>query len=221
VAREPEQREQVALIDVDGTLYTVPSPLEDALSQRVVEAIAHFVAVDVAEARRIDTEELRPAGGTFRALVDHHGVAPEDYFAFLCGDETDPRKLLAPDPVLRAVLERCTARLFLFSNAPTIHCERVAEALGVRDLFEGIFEISGSGWVGKPDPPMYERALRETGARADRITAIDDMRAALDTALAYGMATVLISRGAEPEPCPHVRIGSLHELEAGAPWLFQ
>jgi putative hydrolase of the HAD superfamily len=221
VAREPGQPEQVALIDVDGTLYTNPSALEDALSHRVAEAVAHFVGVDVAEGRRIDAEELRPAGGAFRGLVDRYGVAADDYFAFLCVEETDPRRFLSPDPILRALLERARARLFLFSNAPMVHCERVAGALGVLDLFEGAIDIKDSGWIGKPARAMYESALRKTGAPPDRITVIDDMRAALDTALSSGMRTVFVSPEAEPEPCPHIRIASLHDLETGAPWLFQ
>jgi putative hydrolase of the HAD superfamily len=215
---EDSDSQLVALVDVDGTLYPGGTRMEEVLERRLTEAVAHFLGVTLEEGRERQVG-FRPLG-SFRALVDRYGVAPEDYFAFVCNDETDPRKHLEPDPVLRAVLESVTARLFLFSNAPMVHCERVAEALGVRDLFDGVFEIAGAGWVGKPDPPLYERALAALGVAPAAITAVDDMPAALDAASRYGMRTVYIGGSGASAPTAHTTIASLHALESGAPWLF-
>ncbi len=220
VAREDSDRRPIALLDVDGTLYPNGGALEAAIERRVTELVAHFLDLSEEEALERRRSEFPALGGVFRGLLDRHGVRPEAYFEFLCGDETDPRRILEPDPVLRAVLTRCRARLFLFSNAPLIHCERVAEALEVRDLFEGIFEISQGGWVGKPDPPLYERALARLGVEGARLTAVDDLLSALDTAARYGMRTVYIGGDGPPANPPHVTIPSLHRLESGAPWLF-
>lgn len=206
----------VALVDVDGTLYPTDTRMHAVLEHRHVEAVAHFLGISLAEVQPLRADVMA-RGGPLRYVVDEHGVAPAEYLSFICGDETDPRKHLAPDPALRAVLERATARLFLFSNAPTIHCERVTEALGVRDLFEGVFEMSQVEWRGKPEPPIYERALATLGMEADRFTSVDDDRSALDTAARLGMRTVCVGKGAATS---HATIAGLHALESGAPWLF-
>lgn len=218
MARDAKAIGRVALTDCDGTLYPNGGIFEARISGRVTETVAHFLGLGLAEAFHRRRAEFSPNGGTMRCLVEWHGVDPVEYFDFLCCDVTDPRRFLAPDPLLRASLLRCQAPIYMFSNAPLIHCERVAEALGVRDLFAGILCIEWAQWLGKPDPAMARKALAELGVAAEDATHIDDVREALDSSRALGLRTVLVDGGAEPTE--HVRVASLHDLACAAPWLY-
>jgi len=218
VAHDARGAGRAVLIDCDGTLYPNGGLLDARIAGRVTETVARFLGVSLAEALRIRTEEFGPNGGSFYNLVDLRGVDPTEYFGFLCCAVTDPRRFLAPDPLLRAALLRCQAPIYMFTNAPLIHGERVAEALGVRDLFEGIFCIEWAEWIGKPDPATARKALAELRLDAGAVTHCDDVCDALDSSRTLGLRTVLVGEGTRPTE--HARAATLHDLATVAPWLY-
>ncbi len=206
---------------MDGTLYPAEHPLTDAIDRRLNEYLETRLGIPPERQDAARIEMTRAHGSMFRGLMLGHGVDPVEYFEFLCCEVTDPRAFLEPDPVLRKVLQDMPGKKCLLSNAPTVHCERVAEGLGVLDLFDRTFDIAWADWVGKPAEATYRKALEELGAAPADVTAIDDMLSALDAAHALGLRTVRVAGpDGEPQANAHVRIRSIHELPAAAPWLY-
>jgi len=206
---------------VDGTLYPTDHPLTDAIDRRLNEYLDIKLGIPPERQDAARIEMTREHGSMFRGLMVGCGVDPAEYFEFLCCEVTDPRAFLEPDPVLRKVLAEMPGKRYLLSNAPTVHCERVAEGLGVLDVIDGVFDIAWADWIGKPAESTYLKVLGELGASPSEVTAIDDMLAGLDTARALGLRTVHVG-GPETEPTQdgHVRVRSIHELPARAPWLY-
>jgi len=102
-------------------------------------------------------------------------------------------------------------RLGLISNFEGWLEERLVE-LDIGPHFE-VIVISGVELVEKPDPGIYELALRRIGLPPDRCAHVgDSIKLDVEPAAAVGMQPILLDRaGRYPDPpCPRIR--SLEEL---------
>jgi putative hydrolase of the HAD superfamily len=78
-------------------------------------------------------------------------------------------------------------RLAALSNSNALHWERNCIDLGVDRLFERAFSSHLVGWC-KPEPEIYEHALRELNIRPDEAMFFDDVRVNVDAAHGLGIA---------------------------------
>jgi epoxide hydrolase-like predicted phosphatase len=77
-------------------------------------------------------------------------------------------------------------RLAALSNSNELHWERHADEIGVTALFEMAISSHQVG-VAKPDPEIYEEALRRLSVAPEAVMFFDDERANVDAACALGM----------------------------------
>lgn len=209
----------VALFDIDGTLYPHDSRLTRDLDWCITEYVSARLGVSTEQADRLRAETLKTRGTTLRGMIELHGVDPVDFYDFLAA--IDPRDYLTPDLALCELLDRVSARLCALTNAPPFHAERVLEALGLPGVFERVYDIEFSGYLGKPASGTYEAVLRDLAVPARCVTLIDDTPRFLPPAKSLGMRTVLV--GSEPATAADfdARCDSIHELDSAAPWLFR
>ena len=146
-------------------------------------------------------EALREAGRPDDALGSHLAKV---YFR-----HRDEVRALFPD--VRLALERLAPdyRLGLLSNGNSR-----AKALGIDDLMS--FEVFSQdhGGIEKPDPRLFEIALREAGCEPRELLHVGDwLESDVVGALNVGAQAVLLSRnGASPAPGDVPEIRSLAEL---------
>jgi len=74
----------------------------------------------------------------------------------------------------------------LLSNAPSKYLTKLLEKEGIADAFSKIIISSNLG-LAKPDPRIFEYALREIGAKAEEAVFIDDREKNVEGARAVGM----------------------------------
>jgi len=98
----------------------------------------------------------------------------------------------------------------VFTNATEIYARRVLEALGVTQMFEGVFHVEFAGDNPKPEPCCYEAVLEAVGEVADRVALIDDTEANLAPAADMGMLTIKL--GMPPEDGRHSHLTTLADL---------
>lgn len=95
-------------------------------------------------------------------------------------------------PVLQALgRERTLALISNYDHPP--HAHRRLVDLGLREHFRSVV-ISGAVGVKKPDPAIFEIALRETGLRAEEVAFVGDSPEDVEVALAAGAMPILIAR---------------------------
>lgn len=213
--------------DVDGTLWDF-----EGLSRRALqEALGELAKIDPEAAGRLDVERLvalrneihtrllgsvtdldavreqsmrealREAGRPDDELASHMAQ-----FYFRSRDEL---RALFPDA--RPALERLAPdyKLGLLSNGNSR-----AEVLGIDDLVS--FEVFSQdhGGMEKPDPRLFEIALREAGCEPRELLHVGDwLESDVQGALNVGAQAVLLSRnGASPAPVDVPEIRSLAEL---------
>lgn len=210
---------KVALFDIDGTLYPAHSELTWRVDQLISEFVAQHLGLGLDEADELRSKTLRAYGSTLQGLMHLYGTDPAEYYAFIT--QADPTDYLSPDPALREMLQRSTAKIAALTNAPRLHAERVLEALGVRSLFEMVYTIEDSGHLGKPNPQTYQGALEVLGTDASAVTMVEDTRRFLVPAHALGMHTVLVGTHCRVDGATtDAAIATVHDLPDAAPWLF-
>jgi putative hydrolase of the HAD superfamily len=182
------------IFDLDNTLYPPSAKLFDLIDARMGAFIMRLLDVDAAEARRVQKQYFHDHGTTMAGLTRHHGVDPETFLVVVHAIALDR---IAPDPRLRAGLERLPGRRLVFTNADADYAARVLAARGIADLFDGICDIRATAYTPKPDPAAYATMIAHLGIDPIRSLFVEDMARNLTPAKALGMTTVWLDNGSE------------------------
>jgi putative hydrolase of the HAD superfamily len=178
------------LFDLDNTLYSPDRQLFALMDKRINSYMHEVVGIPLEQVDELRRSYWQRYGVTMQGLMRHHQVDPEDYLSYV--HDIDVPGRLAPDPELRQALQSLTQRRVVFTNSSTCHSERVLQALGLRDLFEEIYDIRVAGYRPKPYPDPYRAVLEHLGAGASECIMVEDTPENLLTAKQLGMGTVLV-----------------------------
>jgi HAD superfamily hydrolase (TIGR01509 family) len=187
----------VILCDADGNLFPSEEPAFEA-SAVVTNRLLGELGVE----RRFAPEELRrlAMGRTFRAtaawLAAEHGVviAPERLERYVAAERREVMahlaRVLAPDPSVRAALERLRerSRLAVVSSSALERLAVCFTAAGLDDLFPSAVRISAEDSLevptSKPDPAVYAYAARRLGVEPAQALAVEDAVSGVQSAAA-------------------------------------
>ena len=180
---------EVWLFDLDNTLYPASSRLFDQIDRRMGRFIERLLSLEPEAARALQKRYFQDHGTTMRGLMEHHGVDPRDYLAFVHEIDLAP---IAPDPALDRALDALPGRKLVFTNASARHAERVMARLGVARHFEAVFDIADAGYQPKPGRQAYDRLIERHGVDPRRAAFIEDSARNLAPAAELGMTTVWV-----------------------------
>ncbi len=185
------------LFDLDDTLYPPSSGVWQAIGERINRFMSERVGIPPERVAALREKYFVEYGTTLNGLRANHGVNPDEYLSFVHDVPLD--RLLVEDKQLHVMLTRLPQRKVIFSNADGAHARRVLERLGVAQDFEQILDIRALGFVSKPDPEAYRRALALLGTAAQECAIIDDLLRNLLPAKGLGMRTVWVHPSAEDQ----------------------
>jgi putative hydrolase of the HAD superfamily len=177
------------IFDLDNTLYPAECNLFAQIDQRMSAFIQNLLGLDPAAARKVQKELYYEHGTTMSGLMAKHDVKPEDFMDFVHDIDLAP---VSHMPELAEAIARLEGRKFIFTNGSARHAERVAEKLGVLDLFDGIFDIAASGYVPKPKPESFERFFDFCAGANCKAAMFEDLPNNLEAAHGLGIVTVLV-----------------------------
>jgi putative hydrolase of the HAD superfamily len=202
---------QAILFDLDNTLYSEKCGIFDLIDQRMNQWLISNLGVspdDVAEFRH---KYFIQYGTTLRGLMIHHQVNPYDFLHYV--HDVPVHDFLSIDQELRKTLETIQSRKLIFTNSDAGHANRILDALGIRDLFEKIFDIEAMNFIPKPNPESYSAVLSYLQTEPAACLLIDDMERNLRPAKALGMRTILIGDGGPADDAMRA-IGNIKELSS-------
>ena len=181
------------LFDLDNTLY---HPAHDLFS--LIDVRINRFMLDVAEIPHAEVDGLRRSywqnyGATLQGLIRHHNIDPESYLDYV--HDVDVTTRLKPDHALHCSLAKLQPPCYIFTNGSHQHAERVTRALGIAELFAGIFDIRIADYQPKPNPEPYHGVLQALGIPAPECVMIEDSSANLRQAGVLGMKTILVQDG--------------------------
>lgn len=212
------QKITTVFFDLDDTLYDKGNGLWNAIRARMgiyMEKLLDLPPDEVASLRR---QYYETYGTTLRGLQLHHEVDAGDYLAYV--HDIPLEEYLLPDRALQEILSSLPLRKFIFTNADLPHALRVLDRLGVTGCFESILDVTALGYLCKPQPEAYLKALRLAGIdRAEECLYLDDSTRNLSTARAMGFTTILVGDG-EHDPSADYSITSVKDLPLILPELW-
>lgn len=197
------------LFDLDNTLYTEKCGIFDLIDQRMNEWLITRLKIEPEKVDEFRNNYFRKYGTTLRGLMLHHNVDPYDFLQYV--HDVPVKEFLSADEELRDSLRVISSRKVVFTNSDSRHANRILDTLGVRDLFEKIFDIESMQFIPKPNPEPYRLVLDYLQVPPDRCLLIDDMERNLRPARDLGMVTILIGDG-KPVEDGHHSIANIKEL---------
>ena len=186
------ENRDIFVFDLDNTLYPAESDLFSQVDVKIGEYVQNFLGIDPVAARKVQKSYLLDHGTTLGGLMANHNVDPQHYLDSVHDIDLSP---IEDDPALRKMLLSLKGRRLVFTNADQPYAEKVLDRLGIKDLFEGIFDIHAASLAPKPRPHVYDLFLGKYGVDPSRAIMFEDMVRNLIPAHALGMATVWINTG--------------------------
>jgi putative hydrolase of the HAD superfamily len=180
------------LFDYDLTLYPhEESGVLHSLDSRINAFLGEYLKADAEEADRLRRKYWQAHGTTLAGLMADRDLDPHVYFDFIHqGDLQRPQS----NPDLRQWLETLGGPSYIFTNARADWAEVGLDCIGIRECFEGIYDLERLGWLGKPEAAPYHQIQRELGLRPQSsVVFLDDKLENLATASRLGWTCVWIA----------------------------
>ena len=179
------------LFDLDNTLYPSSTGLLHTLDARIISYMCELLHIDEQEAIRIRRGYLESYGTTLRGLQEHHSVDREHYMDYI--HDIAIESFLDSDAELEYLLRQIKAPLAIFTNSPLEHTERILQRLGIRQLFDYVFDIRFQEFLPKPHMQSYMRVLENMGVKPHHTIFVEDTLRNLLPAHELGMYTIFLS----------------------------
>jgi len=176
--------------DLDDTLYPPEAGLWKAIKGRMNDYMREQMNIPVEEIPALREKYYLQYGTTMRGLEANHKIDSDDFLAYV--HDLPLGNYLTPDPVQRSVIASLPTRNLIFTNADSLHAERVLTALNLRDLFPTIVDVNAVTPYCKPMPESFDIAMKLAGETdPSRCVMIDDLRRTTRTAREAGMFSIL------------------------------
>ncbi len=182
-------RTRVWIFDLDNTLYPADCNLFAQIDQKMGEFVGRLLGVPFAQARHLQKTYYKQFGTTLNGLMTVHKIDPKPFLDYVHDIDLTPVKA---HPELRAAIDALPGRKLIYTNGSRRHAERVAEKLGVLDLFEDICDIVSSNYTPKPEAAAYDAMLEAHNVDPSVSAMFEDMPHNLEAPHALGMTTVLV-----------------------------
>jgi putative hydrolase of the HAD superfamily len=190
----PLREAEAWVFDLDNTLYPPDIDLFARIDERMQGYIAAYLGLDPDTAYGLQKAYFRQYGTSLRGLMDCHGMDPGPFLDHVHDIDVS---VLDPNPALDEVLAALPGRKLIFTNASTLHAERVMARLGIGRHFEDVFDIIAAEYRPKPEPATYRELLDRFGLDPAATVMVEDMARNLRPAAELGMTTAWIRNGTE------------------------
>lgn len=161
------------LLDLDNTLYPASSAMDAGFSRRIVRFISDFLHISGEEAAALRNANLPHFGTTLEWLKKAEGLTDDEAFFRAVHPDSETGEV-EKDPALRGFLLSLGLPLFLLTNAPYVHAERMLRHLDVLDIFSGIYDLTWNQGRGKPYPSAFLNPLADAGFSPQETLFADD-----------------------------------------------
>ena len=182
------------LLDLDGVCYGKHNnySLEKVfgqVSQRMTMFISETLKIDMAEAKKLQTDYFYKYNTSLNGLMIHHDIPPEEFLKFV---HTIDLSFMKEDKIMRSELEKLDMEKFIFTNGSAEHAKNILTHLGVYDLFgrDKVFDIKDAGYVPKPEAKTFDLMVKKFGLNPKETIYIEDIAKNLSIGYERGCATV-------------------------------
>jgi putative hydrolase of the HAD superfamily len=199
------------IFDLDNTLHNATPHIFPHINRAMTAYMQAHLGLDESAANELRRRYWKRYGATLLGLMRHHDIDPR-HFLWHTHQFDDLARMVVREPRLRAILARLPGRKFVFSNAPVHYSRAVLKALGIADLFDGVYSIEHTRYRPKPDCYGFLRLTRVNHLRSRRCIMVEDTLANLRTAKKLGMKTIWVTKAARTPGYVDASIPNLGQL---------
>jgi putative hydrolase of the HAD superfamily len=177
------------VFDLDNTLYPSECNLFAQVDQKMGAFVAQYLGCPEPYARHLQKSYYRQYGTTLAGLMTLHKMEPKPFLDYVHDIDLS---VVPASPELRAAIDKLPGRKLIFTNGTVAHAERVADKIGILDLFDGICDIVACDYRPKPGADAFATFVSRHAVTPGRSAMFEDMPQNLEVPHALGMTTVLI-----------------------------
>ena len=178
------------VFDLDNTLYPRHCDLFSQIDKQMTAFVMELTGYSHDDARKLQKDLYREYGTTLRGLMTTRDIHPK---AFLDHAHDIDYSELPPNPELGMLISNLPGRKLIYTNGSTSHAENTLNALGIGNIFDGIFDIVASDYDPKPLAGPFNKFMQEYQVDGTKAAMFEDLPRNLEPAKAAGMVTVLIT----------------------------
>lgn len=178
------------VFDLDNTLYPRHTDLFTQIDWKMTDYVARLTGLEKDEARKLQKQLYRDHGTTLNGLMAEYHIDPHDFLADV--HDIDYSQV-EHNPNLGELIFALPGRKHIFTNGDVRHAENTLRAIGISEIFEGMFDIVAADFIPKPARAPYEKFLAEHQIEPEQAAMFEDMPRNLEIPKELGMTTVLIT----------------------------
>ena len=175
------------IFDCDGVLYDDLEGVFGQVSKRMTEYISQKLDLSLEKAKELQTNYFHKYNTSLNGLMIHHDIDPQEFLKYVHDINLD---FLKKDLKLRKELIELKTKKFVFTNGSHEHASNITETLGIRDLFDGFFDITDCNFIPKPSIEPYKKLIDKFNIKPSETVFIEDIAINLEPAKKLGMKTV-------------------------------
>ncbi|MEM9755149.1 MAG: pyrimidine 5'-nucleotidase [Pseudomonadota bacterium] len=189
------------VFDLDNTLYPPETQLFCQISDRMTAFVMRELGLPRDKADALRSRYWRDHGTTLAGLMDHHGIAPDDYL-----DEVHEIDMsaIAPDPALAGAIAALPGRRIVYTNGSASYARRVLDRRGLSELFDAVYGVEHAGYRPKPEAAAFAAVFGADGFDPERAAMFEDDPRNLRVPHGMGMRTVHVAPEPMPAPARHI-----------------
>ncbi len=147
------------------------------------------LAIDLAKAKSLRAEYWREHGTTLAGMMHHHGTDP---VAFLDEVQDIDFSCLVPNPALAKAIQNLSGRKIVYTNGSSGYAKNAVFALGLSQVFDGLYGIDHAGYISKPYKTGFERVFAKVNLNHKNAIMFEDDPRNLFVPHEMGLKTVLV-----------------------------
>ena len=177
------------LFDLDNTLYSGDTKVFAQIDKKMSKYISEKLNVNIEEAKKIQKSYFYEYNTTLNGLIKNHKIDAKEFLEFVHDVDID---FLKEDTALREELKKLNGKKIIFTNGSRKHALNVTQKIGIKDCFDGIFDIVESGFIPKPSIEPYKKLVEKHKIDPKLCVFVEDIARNLKPAYEMGMKTVWI-----------------------------
>jgi putative hydrolase of the HAD superfamily len=188
---------QLAIFDLDNTLYPASSGLLETVGERVASFIREELGLSDEETDALRYRYWKEYGNTARGLALHHNIDPHKFLQYI--HEIELNTFIEVNKELDVLLGELRLQKVVFTNSPAEYAQRILRVLGIAHHFTKIYDLHSLNFVGKPNREAYSFIIQDTQVLGSECIMLDDSLSNLLVAQDFGMQTVLVGYHGTPQ----------------------
>jgi len=177
------------LFDLDNTLYSGDTKVFDQVDKKMSKFISEKLHVSLDEAKKIQKNYFHEYNTTLNGMIKNHDIDANEFLEFVHDVDL---KFLKKDEPLKKEITNLKGKKIIFTNGSKAHAANVTSRIGIKELFDGVFDIVDSDFYPKPSLKPYKKIIENYKIEPEYCIFFEDIARNLKPAHELGMKTVWI-----------------------------